>query len=1186
MKRRWQFWIDRGGTFTDCIGVAPEGGPLLTTKVLSSDLAPVAGIRRLLKLGPEAPIPPCDICMGTTVATNALLERKGAKTALLITRGFGDALEIGHQARPDIFALTVSKPSQLYSAVVEMDARNAPDGSVLDTADLPALAETVRGLLRDGFRSLAVVVLHSYADGASEDRLAAALAPLEIDHISLSHQVNCEMGLVARGETTVVDAYLTPLIRDYVRALRKHLPEASLRLMQSSGGLIDGARFRGANAILSGPAAGGVALGRISDALGLPRTIGFDMGGTSTDVSRYDGEVERVYETQVAGVRLRAPMMAIHTVAAGGGSLCRFDGYSLRVGPDSAGANPGPLCYGNPASTELSVTDINLYLGRVQADRFPFPLTLAPVLERLEVLRQEMASRGIEKSVDEIAEGFFDIANAHMAEAIRHVTVARGHDVREYDLMVFGGAGGQHACALARRLGMQRIALHPHAGILSALGMGLADVAWHGSSDTGRYPLDADTPDRLEPVFDGLETQAAEALGDEGFRRSEIRMVRRVNLRYRGTETAVACAYSPRPEALREAFEARHERRFGYHRPGHTVEVVAARLEAVGPAHGAPLTPAFRSAAGPPEPLRRTQLLTDGRWDRDVPVYLREALAPGISLPGPALILEAIGTVVVDPGYVLEKDANDVIWLSQGSRGTEQEPRKSEDCRPDPVRLEVFNNLFMSVAEQMGTVLRRTALSTNIRERLDFSCALFDAAGNLVANAPHIPVHLGAMAESVKGIVADATRMEPGDVFVTNDPARGGSHLPDITVVSPVHHDGQVVFYTANRGHHADVGGTTPGSMPPFSRTLAEEGVVFRGVRVVHRGRWDDARVREILSGGPHPCRDIEQNLADLQAQIAANKSGQRRLAELLAQYGQGEVAAYMKHVQDNARALVEDAVEALPDGVHELVDQMDDGERIAVRVTIDGRRISVDFNGTSEQTPTNLNAPRAVTVAAVMYVLRCLVGKPIPLNSGCLAPVTLHIPEGTILSPDPHRAVAGGNVETSQRVVAVLLGALGKAAASKGTMNNLTFGNGRTAYYETIAGGAGATEEGPGAAGVHTHMTNTRLTDPEVLEARFPVRLKRFALRRGSGGAGRHPGGDGVVREIEFLEPMEVALLTERRTRAPFGLRGGASGKPGRNTLNGEPLPAKCAFPVTAGDVLRVATPGGGGFGDPEDGD
>ncbi len=1185
MGRRWQFWIDRGGTFTDCIGVPPGGGPLLTAKVLSSDLAPVEGIRRLLNLDADAPIPPCDIRMGTTVATNALLERKGAKTALLITRGFGDALEIGHQARPDIFALTVRKPSQLHSAVVEVDARHAPDGSVLHTEeDLEETKSAVRELLRDGFRSLAVVVLHAYANGASETRLAEALRPLGVAHLSCSHEVSCEMGLVARGETTAVDAYLTPLIRDYVRTLRAHLPEATLRLMQSSGGLIDADRFRGVNAILSGPAAGVVACGRISDALGLRRTIGFDMGGTSTDVSRYDGETERVYEARVAGVHLRAPMMAIHTVAAGGGSLCRFDGYSLQVGPDSAGADPGPLCYGNPASEALSVTDINLHLGRVVGDRFPFPLRPEPVVARLEEMRREMLSRGIDKSVDEIAEGLFDIVSAHMAEAIRHITVARGRDVREYALMVFGGAGGQHACALASCLGIQRIALHPHAGILSALGMGLADIAWHGSTDTGRRPLDDGIPRRLAPTYEALEHQAAKALGDEGFLRSEIRMVRRLDLRYQGTQSAVTCPYQPSQKALREAFETEHEQRFGYHRPGHVVEVVSARLEAVGPAHAEPLTKPSRKSVVSLDPLRRTSLLANGVWHREVPVFLRESLPPGVSLPGPALILEAIGTIVVDPGYAMERDEHDIIWLSRQGNAPKAALRGEDGGRPDPVQLEVFNNLFMSVAEQMGTVLQRTALSTNIRERLDFSCAVFDEQGELVANAPHIPVHLGAMAESVKGIVEDSPLLEPGDVLVTNDPARGGSHLPDITVVTPVHHDGRLVFFTASRGHHADVGGITPGSMPPFSRTLAEEGVVFRGVRAVHRGRWNDALVREILSGGPHPCRNIEQNVADLQAQIAANRSGQLRLLELIGQYGIEEVARYMKHVQDNARSLVEESIEALPDGVHEFEDRMDDGMRIAVRVTIEGRRLSADFTGTSPETDTNLNAPRAVTVAAVMYVLRCLVGKPIPLNSGCLGPVRLTVPEGSILSPGPGRAVAGGNVETSQRVVDVLLGALGKAAASQGTMNNLTFGNSAFAYYETIAGGAGASEEGPGASGVHTHMTNTRLTDPEVLEARFPVRLKRFALRRGSGGPGHHRGGDGIIREIEFLEPMEVALLTERRACRPFGLLGGGPAEPGENRLNGEPIPAKTAFRANVGDILMIATPGGGGFGPPED--
>jgi 5-oxoprolinase (ATP-hydrolysing) len=1209
MAGRWQFWIDRGGTFTDCLGRHPATGAIHTAKVLSSNDAPLVGIRRILGLEADAPIPPCEVRMGTTIATNALLERHGTRCALVITRGFRDLLAIGNQTRPQIFALHIEKPALLYDEVIEVDARADAAGQVLARPDEEALTATLAAVRGRGIDSLAVVVLHAYTAGAGalEREIGRVAERVGFGHVSLSHEVAAEMGMVGRGDTTVVDAYLTPLIGDYVRALQAELPGTSLRIMQSSGGLTGAERFRGRNAVLSGPAGGVVAVAHVARAAGLDRAIGFDMGGTSTDVSCWNGAFEREYENEVAGVRLRAPMMAIHTVAAGGGSLCQYRGFRLVVGPESAGAVPGPLCYGHPDARELALTDVNLALGRVVEDRFPFPLARARVDEALAALCAEVAAGGGRAySPSELAAGFFAIANASMAEAIRQVSVARGRDVRDYALVVFGGAGGQHACPIARQLGIRTLIFDRFAGVLSAYGMGLAEVSWHGERDAGLLSLDAALPGALAGSYRALLAEGRAVLAAEGF--DEVICRRRLDLRYRGTETALAMDIDEQrgrsdeemgedglgfePDRLRAAFEVAHERLYGYVRPGHVVEATVVRVEVVGRdarAPGAPRAvidgePTGADAAMPPTlpaPRRRTVMWGGHGFAADVPVYAREDLPPGARLAGPALILDDTGTIAVDQGFELERGPDARVILRD--RAPVVQAASADDTRVDPVRLEIFNNVFMSIATQMGNALRRTALSTNIRERLDFSCAVFDAQGGLVANAPHIPVHLGAMGESIRGVLAAHPAPAPGTVFATNDPAHGGSHLPDITVITPVHDEhGALVFFTASRGHHADVGGVTPGSMPPFSRSLAEEGVVFRALPIVRQGTLDEAAVRAVLDAGPYPARDPQSNLADLEAQIAANRTGAHLLHELVARHGKGTVQAYMQHVQDNAAAQVAAEIERLGDGVYEFEDALDQGGRIAVRLEVRGRHLRVDFTGTDPQLDSNLNAPRAVTVAALIYVLRALVGAPIPLNSGCLRPVTLVIPPGSILAPDADRAVAGGNVETSQRIVDVLLGALGKAAASQGTMNNLTFGNDRFGYYETIAGGAGATAAGPGASGVHTHMTNTRITDPEVLEARFPVRLLRFSLRPGSGGAGRHRGGDGVIREIELLQPMRVSILSERRTRAPFGLAGGSPGAPGRNLHNGRDVGGKASFAAEAGDVIRIETPGGGGFGPP----
>ena len=1174
----WQIWIDRGGTFTDCLGRDPANGHIRSIKLLSTDRAPLVGIRALMGLDDGAPIPACEVRMGTTIATNALLERRGARCALVITRGFRDLLAIGNQTRPDLFDLDIRKPELLYERVVEVDARGAPDGSILARPD-PEQLRAVLGELRDaGISSLAVVVLHAYCCAELEASIGEHARNLGFDQVSLSAEVASEIGMVGRGDTTVVDAYLTPLIRDYVAELVAELPGSSLRIMQSSGGLTDAARFRGRNAVLSGPAGGVVAYAHVARASGWDHAIGFDMRGTSTDVSSFDGKLDREYETEIAGVRLRAPMMSIHTIAAGGGSVCRYNGFRLTVGPQSAGADPGPLCYGRQDATELTVTDVNLILGRVVDDRFPFRLHG----ERCHAALAAIAASTGMNAVDTAA-GFVRIANASMAEAIRQVPVVKGRDLRDYALVVFGGAGGQHACAIARQLGIRTLIFHEYAGVLSAYGMGLADVTWHSEADAGRRVLDRQLSPAVASVYQALIDRGRAALRAEGFDEAHIHVIRRLDVRYRGTDTAITLDVSAdiEPAATRAAFEAEHRALFGYVRIDHPVEATTLRVEVIG---RDPRPPAAQPAPGGYGAEAFAPLHSVDMWCgdsfRSTDVYRREDIPVGTTLFGPVMVVDDTATIAIDPGFSMDKlDTHLIVRDLEPAVAAATD----DDTRVDPVRLEIFNNLFMSIAMQMGEALRRTSVSVNIRERLDFSCAVFDSDGNLVANAPHIPVHLGAMGESIAGVLRAHPRPEPGAVYATNDPAAGGSHLPDITVITPVHDDdGELVLFTASRGHHADVGGIAPGSMPPFSATLDQEGAVLRALKIVDNGVFDAPRVIEALTDCPYPARDPRGNIADLKAQIAANQTGVRLLREVIARHGRGTVLAYMRHVQDNAADQVAAEIEALTDGRYELQDALDDGTPICVAIDVNGAHMSIDFAGTGSQLDSNLNAPRAVTIAAVIYVLRTLVGSPIPLNSGCLRPVTLNIPAGSLLDPDPDRAVAGGNVETSQRIVDVLLGALGKAAASQGTMNNLTFGTAAFGYYETIAGGAGATPNADGASGVHTHMTNTRITDPEVLESRFAVRLRRFGLRPGSGGDGLHRGGDGVVRELELLEPMTVSLLSERRTRAPFGLAGGHAGAPGRTTHNDRDIGGKATFDAAAGDVGRVETPGGGGDGRP----
>lgn len=1181
----WQFWIDRGGTFTDCLGLSPEG-ELRVTKVLSSDQAPLEGIRKLLGLDPGAPIPPGEVKMGTTLATNALLERRGRDHGLIITKGFRDLLEIGNQQRQDLFDVRVAKPSVLYRAVEEVGGRLAPDGEViapLDTDEVDAALDRLRTL---GLESVAVVLLHGYAFPEHEKMVAERARARGFTHVACSHEVSPEIGFSARGDTTSADAYLTPLLLSYLRLLRVELPGADIQMMQSSGGLIEAERFRGYNAVLSGPAAGVVACARIGRWYGYPQVIGFDMGGTSTDVSRTGGELERVYETVMAGIRLKAPMIDIHTVAAGGGSLCRYRSGRLTVGPESAGADPGPLCYGletdgRPRAEELAITDVNLFLGRIQPENFLFPLRRELVEQKLGEFQAQLSADGQDLSTERIAEGFLEIINLKMAEAVKRISVARGHDVREHLLCCFGGAGGQHACAIARYLGVERILVHPLAGVLSAYGIGCADSLWQGSKPVPRSRLDDTTLEALEPEFIAIEVEGRAALAEQGFDAEGMRVVRKLDLRYRGTETALTLD-DPGDGTYLEAFEAQHHRLYGYVRQGRPVEVLQARVEVAGLSGVGPPDP-VDGAAGVPVPRRTAPVVFSGRR-LETPVYAREDLRPGHLLEAPALILESIGTVVVEPGFCAHVDRFENLILEQTGQENTQHFILGEEA--DPVALEAFHHLFMSIAEQMGAVLRQTSVSTNIKERLDFSCALFDSSGNLVANAQHLPVHLGAMGESVRAVLARWPKMVAGDVFVTNDPYGGGSHLPDITVVTPVFAGGEIRFFVASRAHHADVGGITPGSMPAFSSTLEQEGILLDCVRLVSAGVFDEGRFETLFTDVRYPARNLQDNRADLEAQIAANNAGVRLLGELVAHYGLEMVQAHMSFIRENAARSVRDALRRLPDGRFEFADAMDDGSAVAVALTIEGNKATLDFSGTGSESEGNLNAPPAVVRAAALYALRCLVDEAIPLNDGCLEPVEMIIPSPSLVSPRPGRAVAGGNVETSQRLVDVLLAAFEMAAASQGTMNNVTFGDASFGHYETIAGGVGAAPGYSGASGVHTHMTNTRITDPEILETRHPVRLLEFGLRRGSGGAGRWSGGDGVVRRFQFLKPLEVSLLTQRRSTRPFGLAGGEAGAAGRNIrvkLDGSRVELKGAdaYHAEADEELIVLTPGGGGYGE-----
>ncbi|WP_090021557.1 hydantoinase B/oxoprolinase family protein [Limimonas halophila] len=1192
---RWQIWVDRGGTFTDVVGRRPDGA-LVTHKLLSDNPeqyadAAIQGIRDLLGISQAEPIPAERIDavkMGTTVATNALLERTGERTALVTTRGFRDALRIAYQNRPELFARHIVLPELLHEATVEVDERITADGTVVAEPDPEAVRAELEDLYAQGIRAVAVAFLHGYRHAEHERQVAEIARAVGFPQVSTSHDASPLMKLVSRGDTTVVDAYLSPILRRYVDQVAGELGDVRLMFMQSNGGLADARVFRGKDAILSGPAGGIVGAARTAQMAGFEKIISFDMGGTSTDVAHHAGELERAFETRIAGVRMRAPMLQIHTVAAGGGSILHFDGGRYRVGPDSAGANPGPASYrrGGP----LTVTDANVMLGRVQPDFFPHvfgpdadqPLDADAVHRKFAELADEIArATGDTRGPAEVAEGFRRIAVANMANAIKQISIQRGHDVTGYTLTSFGGAGGQHACDIADTLGITRIFLHPFAGVLSAYGMGLADVRAMREQAIDRR-LDAHTLTEAAGVLDSLAEAAASEIAAQGV--ATDRVLRRLHVRYAGTDAALIVPEGSR-EAVVEAFEAEHRQRFGFVMPSKPMVVEAASVEAVGETEQA--EDPWVEADARVEPLgerARVSMYAEGQW-RETPVYERADLLPGDALDGPAIVIEPTSTTVVEPGWRAELTNRNHLVLT---RTQAKDRAHAVGTEADPVMLEVFNNLFMSVAEQMGATLENTAYSVNIKERLDFSCAVFDPDGKLVANAPHMPVHLGSMGESVRTIIRETRdTLAPGDVYMLNAPYNGGTHLPDITVVTPVFDETgeRVVFYVASRGHHADVGGITPGSMPPDSTHVDEEGVLIDTFRLVEQGTFREDALRELLASGRYPARNPTQNVADLQAQIAANEKGVREINRMIGHFSLDVVHAYMRHVQDNAEEQVRRVLDVLSDG--SFTYPMDNGSQVAVDITIDktARTAHLDFSRSSPQRDDNFNAPAAVSRAAVLYVFRTLVDDEIPMNEGCMKPLELALPEGSMLNPTYPHAVVAGNVETSQVVTDALYGALGVMAGSQGTMNNLTFGNATHQYYETICGGSGAGPDHDGTSAVHTNMTNSRLTDPEVLEWRYPVRVEDFHIRRGSGGRGHHTGGDGVERRLRFDEAMTAAILSNHRTVPPFGLNGGEPGACGaawveRADGTREELGATDRTTMNRGDVLVVQTPGGGGYG------
>jgi len=1192
----WQFWVDRGGTFTDIVGRTPQG-ELKTHKLLSENPeryedAAVQGIREILKLPVGTPIPKATIeavKMGTTVATNALFERKGDRTLLLITQGLGDLLRIGYQNRPKLFELNIILPELLYEQALEVTERIASDGEVLTPLDEVQVLQSLKTAFQDGFRSVAVAFMHGYKFHDHELRVGQLARQVGFDQVSLSHQASPLVKLVSRGDTAVVDAYLSPLLRRYVKQVQQALgDENKLMFMQSNGGLTDAKLFQGKDAILSGPAGGVVGMTKTANQIGYDKLIGFDMGGTSTDVCHFAGDYERSFETEVAGVRMRAPMMNIHTVAAGGGSILGFRDGRLQVGPESAGANPGPASYrrGGP----LTVTDCNVLLGKLQPDQFPnvfgpdgdAPLDAKIVRQKFLTLAREVAAKTDDPEMppEQLAQGFLRIAVENMSNAIKKISVQRGYDVTRYTMNCFGGAGGQHACLVADVLGIETVFIHPFAGVLSAFGMGLADVR---AIKEHQFEQDVSHIAAAEAVLADLDHQTRAQVHEQGIPDAQISLVRSAHIRTDGSHQSLPVAYGSEAE-MRAGFDAAHQQRFGFIPSYQRLIIELLTSEAVG-ATGEAAQVGDQVTQIDTE-MRPVTMYSDGAW-KDVPLINRLSMRHGDTVNGPAILFEPTGTNIVEHGWQAEVVSGANLILR---RIVPLARENAIGTRVDPVMLEVFNNLFMSIAEQMGATLENTAYSVNIKERLDFSCALFTPQGDLVANAPHVPVHLGSMSESVRKILKqNQGRIRSGDVFMMNNPFNGGTHLPDVTVITPVFDadGGQIIFVVASRGHHADIGGKTPGSAPPDSRHIDEEGVLIENFLLVKQGQLQADKTRALLASGPYPCRNIDQNMADLSAQIAANATGAAELSKVVSQYSLDVVHAYMKHVQDNAEESVRRVIAVLKDS--HFTYPLDSGAQIKVQISVDkkARSALIDFTGTSPQDPLNYNAPLAVCRAVVLYVFRTLVGSDIPMNEGCMKPIELLVSKGSMIHPTYPAAVISGNTEVSQAVADTLFGALGVLAGSQGTMNNFVYGNETYQNYETICGGTGAGDGFNGASAVHSHMTNTRMTDPEVLENRFPVRLEEFSIRKGSGGQGAFGGGDGIVRKLRFLTEMTATVLTSHRKTAPFGAAGGAAGKRGENAVirtdgTRVPLGGNAQVTMGVGDIFVLKSPGGGGFGDP----
>ena len=1195
---QWRFWVDRGGTFTDIVAVSPRG-ELRALKFLSEnpecyDDAVLHGVRRFLELNGAEPIPVDrikSIKMGTTVATNALLERKGDRTVFVVTKGLRDVIEIGYQARPKTFALDIKKPHLLYEDVIEVDERVREDGGVEKPLDIESARRSLQDAYDRGIRSVAIALLHAYKFPENEQRLQALAEDIGFTQVSASHGVSPLTKIVSRGETTIVDAYLTPTLRRYVDKIAGSLGGAQnpgqLLFMQSSGGLIDAGKFRGRDAILSGPAGGVIGCVHTAKLAGFDKVIGFDMGGTSTDVSHYAGEFEKAYETEVAGVRMRVPMMYIHTVAAGGGSLLKYDGDRFRVGPESAGANPGPVAYRRGG--ELAVTDINVCLGKLSADHFPKifgpnqdqPIDCEAVQAAFARIAEEIDDG---RSAEDVAEGFLEIAIEHMAQAIKKISVSRGYDVKDYVINCFGGAGGQHACLVAERLGVRQILLHPHAGVLSAYGMGFAEIEAESQLVVDKS-LSPELASEIAPLVRRLTEQNASELCEQGLDEADLNHRPSALLRYKGTDTTIMAPMGGADD-MRAAFEQGHQQQFGFIAPEKEVvlDTLVVRSSGGGDRYDEAKSAEKRTDA--PATIDQTKIYAGGKW-LATPIYSIDDIGFGHNIVGPAIVVEPNGTIVVEVGWTATMNEYQHLILKHEAATTRQRA-DIEKC--DPVTLEVFNSLFMSTAEQMGIVLRNTSQSVNVRERLDYSCAIFDRGGNLVANAPHVPVHLGSMDSSVKVVIESGQDIRPGDAFVQNNPYNGGSHLPDVTVVSPVFDAAgqEVLFYVASRAHHEDIGGIAPGSMSPRGQTIHEEGVILDNLKFVENGLFLTDKLRDALTAGKYPARNVDQNIADLMAQVAANATGAAELVKLMESYGRETVDAYMGFIQESAAEAVRRVIERLDNGSFEY--EMDCGAKIVLSIEFDktARTATIDFTGTSSQQKNNLNAPAAITRAAVLYVFRCLVDDDIPLNGGCLEAVNIVVPEGSILNPSFPAAVVAGNVETSQAITNALFAALGALGTSQGTMNNLTFGSERYQYYETICSGAPAGPGFDGCTAVHTHMTNTRMTDPEILEHRYPVLLEEFSIRRDSGGRGKWRAGDGVERTIRFLEDMECSILSGHRRVVPYGVKGGEPGALGRNWIERvdgklEELEGCDHANVSAGDRITIRTPTGGGYGPAE---